>query len=139
LKTYKDYFSYSGWGLILSSLLSYAIVAVARIIGDWWAGQWSARSYPSINEKPELYPVIYFLISLIGVVFLVLRSYIYILSSTTASNRMFKEMFYNVLRRPLSFYDTTPKGVIMNRLSKDIDDCDSTIPAFFGVLINNLF
>ena len=34
----------------------------------------------------------------------------------------------NVLRQPIEFFDTTPTGRIINRLSKDVDTIDTVIP-----------
>ena len=41
-----------------------------------------------------------------------------------------KELLSNCLRLPISFYDTTPLGRVVNRFSKDMDSVDTTIPRF---------
>jgi ATP-binding cassette subfamily C (CFTR/MRP) protein 1 len=49
----------------------------------------------------------------------------------------FGAALYGVLRSPVSFYDTTPMGRIISRLSKDQDTLDSQLPnsayQFFSV------
>ena len=45
-------------------------------------------------------------------------------------------MTLNIIRRPMSFFDTTPIGLLMNRFSKDIDDIDIKIPAELNVCIH---
>jgi ABC-type multidrug transport system fused ATPase/permease subunit len=37
-------------------------------------------------------------------------------------------MIANAIKRPMSYFDTTPLGQLMNRFSKDVDDVDITIP-----------
>jgi ATP-binding cassette subfamily C (CFTR/MRP) protein 1 len=43
-----------------------------------------------------------------------------------------------VLHAPMSFFDTTPIGRIINRFAKDIDSVDSTLPDAFSRLLTTL-
>ncbi len=45
-----------------------------------------------------------------------------------AASTLHKNLLENILKLPMSFFDTTPLGRIVNRFSKDIDTVDSTIP-----------
>jgi ABC-type multidrug transport system fused ATPase/permease subunit len=51
------------------------------------------------------------------------------LGAVSASALMHKNMLERVLRSPMSFFDTTPMGRIVNRFAKDIYMLDETIPA----------
>ena len=44
-----------------------------------------------------------------------------------ASQAMHKQAIFRVMHAPMSFFETTPLGRIMNRFSKDIDTIDNTL------------
>ncbi|NXR60244.1 MRP2 protein, partial [Rhadina sibilatrix] len=48
-----------------------------------------------------------------------------------ASRIMHQQLLSNILRAPMSFFDTTPTGRIVNRFAKDIFTVDETIPMSF--------
>ena len=45
-----------------------------------------------------------------------------------ASKSLHRRTITSVMRAPMSFFETTPLGWIMNRFSKDIDTIDNTVP-----------
>jgi ATP-binding cassette subfamily C (CFTR/MRP) protein 1 len=49
------------------------------------------------------------------------------LLGTTASKRMLSRALTQVLRAPMSFFDTTPLGRITNRFSRDVDVMDNNL------------
>jgi ABC-type multidrug transport system fused ATPase/permease subunit len=56
-----------------------------------------------------------------------------------AAKYLHAQMLSHVLTNPLSFFDTTPTGRILNRFSKDIDTLDNTIPHNIRAWLNCLF
>ena len=52
-----------------------------------------------------------------------------------ASALLHKGLLYNCLRSPLTFFDTTPTGRIINRFSKDVDSIDVVIPKTMSFFI----
>ncbi|XP_074513337.1 multidrug resistance-associated protein 1 [Sebastes fasciatus] len=59
-----------------------------------------------------------------------------------ASRYLHQSMLYDVLRSPMSFFERTPSGNLINRFAKEIDTIDSVIPMiikmFLGSMLNVL-
>ena len=71
---------------------------------------------------------IYGLFGLGQTVTTVVASLLLYLSTLIGSKTLHNNMLANILRSPLSFFDTTPQGRILNRFGKDVDVLDSTMP-----------
>ena len=54
------------------------------------------------------------------------------LAAYAASRTLHSSILYGVLRAPMSFFDTTPIGRIINRFAKDIESVDSALPQSFS-------
>lgn len=54
------------------------------------------------------------------------------LATYVAGRKLHLIILLGVLHAPMSFFDTTPIGRIINRFAKDIDAVDSTLPNAFS-------
>lgn len=72
--------------------------------------------------------------SLIGFssVFCVMFGWISLINgNVSASKRLHERLLQNILHAPMSFFDTTPLGRILNRFSKDMDVIDIVLGIIF--------
>ena len=53
-----------------------------------------------------------------------------------ASTVFFHKFFHNIMCQPMSFFDTNPKGRVINRASEDIAEIDYVVPFTFRSMIN---
>lgn len=74
--------------------------------------------------------------------FVLFSSFSLAMASIFASRTLHNRMLANILRSPMSFFDTTPLGRILNRFSKDIYLIDEVVPRsmrmFIWTLLNVL-
>ncbi|XP_031677652.1 LOW QUALITY PROTEIN: multidrug resistance-associated protein 1-like [Oncorhynchus kisutch] len=56
-----------------------------------------------------------------------------------ASRYLHQSMLYNVLRSPMSFFERTPSGNLVNRFSKETDTIDSIIPSIIKMFMGSMF
>ncbi|XP_063286386.1 multidrug resistance-associated protein 1-like [Pelobates fuscus] len=61
------------------------------------------------------------------------------LGGVLASRYLHLDLLYNVLRFPMSFFERTPSGNLVNRFSKEMDTIDSTIPQIIKMFMGSLF
>ena len=61
------------------------------------------------------------------------------ISTLKASTVMHNNMLNRVMKSPMSFFDTTPIGRIINRFSSDVSSCDTTLPGQVRQFINLSF
>ncbi|XP_072049231.1 ATP-binding cassette sub-family C member 5-like isoform X2 [Amphiura filiformis] len=55
-----------------------------------------------------------------------------------ATTHLHDEVFNKVVSCPMSFFDTTPSGRILNRFSKDMDEVDVRLPLYLEFWIQNV-
>lgn len=63
------------------------------------------------------------------------RTYVGCMLGTVASQEIHSKMAKSVLCAPLSFFETTPMGRLLQRFTKDLDQIDQQLPSSFGQFV----
>uniref|UniRef100_A0A8C7K1H3 ATP binding cassette subfamily C member 12 n=1 Tax=Oncorhynchus kisutch TaxID=8019 RepID=A0A8C7K1H3_ONCKI len=82
----------------------------------------------SLNPDLSFYQMIYGLVVVAMLVFSFIKGYSFTKVTLHASSKLHDTMFRNILNSPMSFFDTTPTGRMVNRFSKDQDEVDTMLP-----------
>ncbi|XP_072225794.1 multidrug resistance-associated protein 1 isoform X2 [Leuresthes tenuis] len=56
-----------------------------------------------------------------------------------AARYLHQSMLYDVLRSPMSFFERTPSGNLVNRFAKEMDTIDSVIPSIIKMFMGSMF
>jgi ATP-binding cassette subfamily C (CFTR/MRP) protein 1 len=107
------------------------------LLSTLWISYWSeqASKYP---DSQMYYVYVYMLINVAYAVLLFVRVVLLYIGSLHASRLLFGKLLDQILRAPTSFFDTTPLGRIVNRMSKDIYTLDESIPGTVVGLLNTV-
>ena len=72
-------------------------------------------------------------------IFVMCASFSLAMGGIYASKLIHSRLLLNILRLPMSFFDTTPSGRILNRFSKDIYTIDEMIPQSLSEFLLTFF
>ncbi|KAG0343972.1 Multidrug resistance-associated protein 1 [Podila humilis] len=116
------------YNLVLCILL-YIFVAFLQIATNVWLARWTADTERGKAKTVEHYLTGY---SIFVGVFLVVDLIVHYIANVTCGIRGAKNlhdrMLARVLRFPISFFDVTPVGRVINRFSSDVSAVDSQLP-----------
>ena len=94
---------------------------------------------PSLLVSRGCYLGIYALLGATRIIFILLNTFVLAIAGVRASRTLHARMLKNILRSPMSFFDTTPLGRVLNRFSKDIYVIDELVPRILSSFIATLF
>lgn len=132
---YYEYMKRVGWKFLLPALVANIIAYGGEYGSGLWLSAWSSDDNP---ERRDGYLLGYGLFLLMLCVFSFVLWIVFMLGCLRASASFHSELLHSVMRSPLSFFDTTPMGRIVNRFSKDIESIDKNIPMNANLTMSNI-
>ncbi|XP_019172874.1 PREDICTED: ABC transporter C family member 4-like [Ipomoea nil] len=137
LEVYKQYCTeaYGWWGVaaVLIASLSWQISLSAS---DYWLA-YETSSQQTFN--PPLFISVYSIIGAISCVLVVIRSFAAAVLGLKTAQTFFTQIVCSILHAPMSFFDTTPSGRILSRVSTDQANVDFLIPLFMSIAVAMYF
>eukprot|EP00002_Diphylleia_rotans_P003707 TRINITY_DN1258_c0_g1_i3.p1 TRINITY_DN1258_c0_g1~~TRINITY_DN1258_c0_g1_i3.p1 ORF type:complete len:1141 (+),score=233.81 TRINITY_DN1258_c0_g1_i3:1334-4756(+) len=138
-QVYLAYFHAAGGKSTFFWILFWCSLGQAsQVLSNWWIGYWATDS---IQPDPGvgLYLGVYFTFNVLYGLTAFIVAFIFAIATPKAGYKLHSDMLVRILRSPMSFFDTTPIGRILNRFSKDIDECDNTISFDMQLLLRTSF
>ncbi|XP_070538463.1 ATP-binding cassette sub-family C member 5-like isoform X2 [Ptychodera flava] len=148
-RTYHCYVKKAGgYGVAIVVLLLFLLTAGSVAACSWWLAYWIIQRNEigakltvnstddeavTIYESDEI-EIMFYVYVFLGILAAlitttVLRCLAYVEATLHSSSNLHDELFQKVSQSPMSFFDTTPSGRILNRFSKDQDEVDVLLPS----------
>lgn len=151
---YKSYWLATGSILAISILLFLFLMQASRNISDWFLAYWVSHSKRSDNSTVyyhyslhnlstsldvKQYLIIYASIGAANSVLTFFRAFLFAYGGIVAANRLHKKLLKSILNAPLSYFDVTPIGRIINRFSSDTFSVDDALPFIMNIFFAQAF
>ncbi len=137
---YLFYLKTIGFWFALAAVLLHFISQSLLMGTNWWLVKWT--SYEE-NIGPEGGTLFYLLIySLLGIlsVFAVVGATVSVLAGgVSASTAIHQQVLDKVLNTFIGFFESNPRGRIMNRFSTDLSWVDNELPSNYNMAIGAIF
>ncbi|XP_055831218.1 ABC transporter C family member 10-like isoform X1 [Solanum dulcamara] len=126
-KPYAQYLNQNKGYLFFSiAVLSQFSFVVSQILqNSWMAANVENREVSTLRLIS-----VYLLIGFVSTLFLLSRSLSTVLLGLQSSKSLFSQLLNSLFRAPMSFYDSTPLGRILSRVSSDLSIVDLDVPFY---------
>ena len=108
-------------------VLFFILSETSAVSSGIWLAKWSSTDVTSDDER-DLFLGVYGALGLSQAIFILFASIAMAAGSRVASRYLHQKMLVNIMHSPMSLFETTPQGRIMNRFSKDISGIDDMVP-----------
>ncbi|XP_072488245.1 ATP-binding cassette sub-family C member 12 isoform X2 [Notamacropus eugenii] len=147
--TWRTYHTYikaaGGYILSVSMVFLFFLMIGSSAFSSLWLGYWldqgagiGCRTHSnetpcqtsdiSMNPKQHIYQWVYVSSMMAVIIFSIIKGFVFTKTTLMASSTLHDHFFEKILKSPMSFFDTTPTGRLMNRFSKDMDELDVRLP-----------
>uniref|UniRef100_A0A803Y2R0 Multidrug resistance-associated protein 1 n=1 Tax=Meleagris gallopavo TaxID=9103 RepID=A0A803Y2R0_MELGA len=133
---YWEYMKAIGLYISFLSIFLFMCNHIASLASNYWLSLWTDD--PVVNGTQQYTNVRLGVYGALGIS-QGLPDFTFFKRGIFASRHLHLDLLHNVLRSPMSFFERTPSGNLVNRFSKEIDTIDSTIPPIIKMFMGSTF
>nr|XP_009681743.1 PREDICTED: multidrug resistance-associated protein 1 isoform X3 [Struthio camelus australis] len=137
---YWDYMKAIGLFISFLSIFLFMCNHIASLASNYWLSLWTDD--PVINGTQQYTNVRLGVYGALGIsqgIAVFGYSMVVSIGGIFASRHLHLNLLHNVLRSPMSFFERTPSGNLVNRFSKEMDTIDSAIPPIIKMFMGSTF
>lgn len=143
---YLQYAKAGGWCIAILTILIQGIGRGFEVLSTFWLAVWAERMQaaelrgtPFTREETSFYVTIFGVLGLLSVIGLGFRGIFLAMHRLRASVKLHDDLTDTVLRAPISFFDVTPIGRVLNRFAADMDKLDLELTQTVSQGITTIF
>jgi ABC-type multidrug transport system fused ATPase/permease subunit len=131
------YIAQIGKLLVVMVIMLYVMDNFVRVFRDWWMSRWAMHDVSLIvgydsgwteNEITTYFLTMYSISGFTIIGFTAARTIIIQVVGLGAARKLHEKMLWRLLKSPVSFFDQTPVGRIVNRFTSDFQTIDRGNP-----------
>uniref|UniRef100_A0A665TZE7 ABC-type glutathione-S-conjugate transporter n=1 Tax=Echeneis naucrates TaxID=173247 RepID=A0A665TZE7_ECHNA len=140
LEMYKKYFKTIGLAIIIPIVFLYAFQQGASLAYNYWLSMWADD--PVVNGTQidtDLKLAVFGALGFVQGIAIFGTTVAISICGIIASRHLHMDLLINVLRSPMSFFESTPSGNLLNRFAKEIDAIDCMVPEGLKMMLSYVF
>lgn len=135
LSVYKKYAAFSGWSITIIICLSAILMQASRNGNDLWLSYWVDAT--TGRNQAEYFLVILCIFCIVNSILTLARAFSFAFGGLRAATKVHNTLLNKLIDAPAHFFDQTPCGRILNRLSSDLYTIDDSLPFILNILLAN--
>ncbi|XP_054478436.1 multidrug resistance-associated protein 1-like [Anoplopoma fimbria] len=140
LQMYREYFRTVGLTFIMTIVFLCGFQQAASLAYSYWLSLWADE--PPVNgtqSDHELKLSVFAALGFTQGMAMFGTTLAIALGGVVASRRLHADLLHSVMHSPMSFFEVTPSGNLLNRFSKEVDAIDCMIPDGLKMMLGYLF
>nr|XP_057926636.1 multidrug resistance-associated protein 1 [Doryrhamphus excisus] len=140
LEMYQKYFKTIGLAIIIPIVFLYAFQQGASLAYNYWLSMWADD--PIVNgtqTDADLKLAVFGALGFVQGIAIFGTTMAISICGIIASRHLHMDLLVNVLRSPMSFFECTPSGNLLNRFAKEIDAIDCMVPEGLKMMLSYVF
>ncbi|XP_052108530.1 ABC transporter C family member 13 isoform X2 [Arachis duranensis] len=135
---YKNYAVFIGQFVTVAICLSAIFMQASRNGNDLWLSYWvDTTETGQTAHSVSFYLAILCLFCAVNSFFTLVRAFSFAFGGLQAAIKVHNRLLSKLINAPVRFFDQTPGGRILNRLSSDLYTIDDSLPFIMNILLAN--